>query len=364
MQSLIKPQNLTATLMGKTGNAMLWLLAAIHVTAVAILLATLLSLGEAQAAEQEISCTGNDILVEMRKSDPQGFAKIEQEAAAIPNGKGNFWRIEKAGTEPSFLLGTMHVTDPRVLGMPTAAAPAFETSATVIVESDEIVDDKKIAASLLTRPELTMFLDGKSITDILSPENVARLEKGLKERGIPLNAVSRMKPWMLSSFVALPACEFARKATGLSFLDKKLAEDALADGKRLVGLETMVEQLMAMSELPMEFHLQALIETLELGDRMDDIMTTMTDLYVSGDIGMTMPMLKSLDTKKPAESDQGYAAFEQRIITDRNHVMADRAAPELGKGNVFMAVGALHLPGEEGVVELLRAQGFTLTRVD
>lgn len=112
-----------------------------------------------------------------------------------------------------------------------------------------------------------------------------------------------------------------------------------------------MEQLAAMSELPMEFHLQALIETLELGDRMDDIMTTMTDLYVSGDIGMTMPMLKSIDPKKASENDRGYAAFEQRIITDRNHVMAERSAPELAKGNVFMAVGALHLPGEEGVIE-------------
>lgn len=63
---------------------------------------------------------------------------------------------------------------------------------------------------------------------------------------------------------------------------------------------------------------------------MDDVMTTMTDLYVAGDIGMTMPMLKSLDPKKAAaENEQGYAAFEQRIITDRNHVMAERAAPSL-----------------------------------
>lgn len=177
MHSLIKPENLTATLMGKTGDALLWLLAALHVTAVAILLMTLLSFSEAGAAEQKIACTGSDILVEMRKTDPQAFAKIEQEAAAIPNGKGNFWRIEKAGTAPSYLLGTMHVTDPRVLEMPTAASPAFEKAATVIVESDEIVDDKKVAASLLSKPELTMFLDGKSITDILSSQNVARLEK-------------------------------------------------------------------------------------------------------------------------------------------------------------------------------------------
>lgn len=364
MHRLTKPHNFTLALMGKAGDAILWLLALLHVTALAVLVMTLLSIGQAKAAQQDVSCSGSDILAAMQKNDPQAFQKIEQQAAAIPNGKGTFWRIEKAGSEPSWLLGTMHVTDPRVLEMPDGARSAFDTTSAVIVESDEIVDEKKVAASLLTKPELTMFLDGKSITDVLSAENAGRLEKGLKERGIPLNAVSRMKPWMLSGFVALPACEFTRKAKGASFLDKKLAEDALKDGKRLIGLETMVEQLTAMSELPMEFHLQSLIETLELGDRMEDVMATMTDLYLRGDIGMTMPMLKSLDTNTGETNEQGYAAFEQRIITDRNHVMAERAAPELAKGNVFMAVGALHLPGDEGVIELLRAQGFTVTRVE
>ena len=76
MHSLIKPQNLTATLMGKTGDALLWLLAALHVTAVAVLLVTLLSLSEAEAAEQTITCAGSDILVDMRKTDPEAFAKI------------------------------------------------------------------------------------------------------------------------------------------------------------------------------------------------------------------------------------------------------------------------------------------------
>lgn len=365
MHTLIKPHNLTATLMGKTGDAVLWLLAALHITAVAILLATLLSLSEAQAAEPATACSGSDILADMRKSDPQTLAKIEREAAAIPNSRGNLWRIEKTGTDASYLLGTMHVTDPRVLGLPAAAAAAFDKSATVILESDEILDERKIAASLMARPDLTMFLDGRSITDIMSPENAARLENGLKQRGIPLNAVSRMKPWMLLSFVSLPACEFARKAAGVSFLDKKLAQDATARGKRFVGLETMVEQLTAMSELSVDFQLQALIETLEMGERMDDVIETMINLYVGENIGMTTPLLKSLDPEKSKEeSEKGYAAFEQRIITDRNHVMAERAASELARGNVFMAVGALHIPGKQGLVELLRAQGFTLTRVE
>jgi uncharacterized protein YbaP (TraB family) len=69
-------------------------------------------------------------------------------------------------------------------------------------------------------------------------------------------------------------------------------------------------------------------------------------------------------TPEGSDEDSDYAAFEQRIILDRNKVMAERAAPILANGNVFMAVGALHLPGKDGVVELLRRQGFTVTAVN
>jgi uncharacterized protein YbaP (TraB family) len=89
----------------------------------------------------------------------------------------------------------------------------------------------------------------------------------------------------------------------------------------------------------------------------------MTDLYLSGDIGMTMPMLKTVTPEEEGENSD-YAAFEQRVILDRNKVMAERAAPILDSGNVFMAVGALHLPGKDGVIELLRQQGFTVTAVN
>ena len=116
-----------------------------------------------------------------------------------------------------------------------------------------------------------------------------------------------------------------------------------------------------MTDLPVKFHLDALIETLALGSRMDDAVETMIELYRAGDVGLTMPMLKTL-TPLGTDPDQGYAAFEQRIIVDRNKVMATRAAPYFNRGHVFMAVGALHLPGDEGLVSLLRQQGYTVTR--
>ena len=88
----------------------------------------------------------------------------------------------------------------------------------------------------------------------------------------------------------------------------------------------------------------------------------MSQLYLSGQTGMILPLMR-VPPPGIESDDSGYADFEQRIIIDRNHRMAERAAPILADGNVFIAVGALHLPGKEGVVELLRSEGFTLTPV-
>lgn len=347
----------------RLGDIALWLVAAFHVMLAAILLMTLALVSPADAQEAA-ECGGNNVLTELKEKDPVRYQSVLDEAAAIPNGKGIFWKLEKDGQKPSWLMGTMHLTDPRVLTMPVAAQVAHDNADTIVIESDEILDDKKAAAALLSKPELTMFTDGTTINSLLSPEDAARLEAGLKSRGISLGLVSRMKPWMISGFVALPACEFARKAKGASFLDKKIAEDAIAQGHKVVGLETLVEQLVALSELPVDFHLKSLIETLELGDRMNDAVETMIQLYVAGDVGMTMPMLKVVSPDKPGEDAGSYVAFEQRIVVDRNKVMATRAAPILEKGNVFMAVGALHLSGDEGLVELFRKAGYTVTAVN
>jgi uncharacterized protein YbaP (TraB family) len=169
-----------------------------------------------------------------------------------------------------------------------------------------------------------------------------------------------MKPWMLAAMVALPACEMARKAGGAPVLDVKLAEDAKAGGKRLEGLETAADQLGAMASLPMTFHIQGLVDTLRLGDRMDDVMETMIVLYERGDMGLVVPLIKAA-TEDSGATNQGYAEFEQTMVTSRNVSMAARAEELLADGGVFMAVGALHLPGSEGLVELFRKAGYTVT---
>jgi uncharacterized protein YbaP (TraB family) len=171
-----------------------------------------------------------------------------------------------------------------------------------------------------------------------------------------------MKPWMLTAMLALPACELARKAAGASVLDVKLAEDAKAAGKKLEGLETVADQLGAMASLPIDFHIRGLVDTLKLGDRADDMIETMIVLYQSGQTGMFWPLFRAV-LPPGGEDEAGYAAFEETMVTARNRNMVAKAASILDEGDAFIAVGALHLPGPNGLVELLRKDGYTVSAI-
>jgi hypothetical protein len=257
----------------------------------------------------------------------------------------------------------MHITDPRVTTLPAAARTAFDAAGTVVIETTEVLDQSKMMAVFVERPDLMMFMDGTTLESLLTPAERETVDEALRARGIPPSSVARMKPWIISAMVALPACELARKAAGAPVLDVKLGEEARAAGKTLEGLETAADQLGAMASLPMEFHVKGLVETLKLGDKMDDVIETMVVLYQRGDTGIFWPLFRAV-LPSGAGDDAGYAAFEETMISARNQTMVERAEAILQRGNAFIAVGALHLPGPKGLISLLRRDGYQVTRAD
>ena len=315
------------------------------------------------ARAEEIACTGTDLVGQLAEKDPALLRKIKDEAAAIPNGKGLLWRVEKDGIAPSYLFGTMHLTDPRVTELPAAAKGAFAEAKTVVIETKDILDRNAMMAAMAEKPELMMFSGKENLADHLTQEERESVEKALKERGMPLGSVLKMKPWILISLVSLPECELQRQRQGLPVLDAKIAQEAKAEGKEVAGLETVSEQLAAMASLPVELHIQGLVGTLALGDRMDDLIETMVSLYLAGETGMFRPALGQL-LRIEGQEEADYAAFEKRLVEMRNYVMAERAEPLLESGSAFIAVGAMHLPGETGLVTLLRQAGYRLQPVD
>lgn len=338
------------------------LIAAINVLfLLAFLFAVTLAAGPARA--QSPACSGDNLLEQIRRDDPATYSEIEAKAAKVTNGRGSLWTVEKEGAAPSYLFATMHVTDPRVVELAPAARAAFDASGTVVIETTDILDPAAMTAGMMKRPDLMMFTDGSSLFSLMAPETEAEVRELLRARGIPPASVQKMKPWLLAASVSLPGCEMARKAAGLPFLDVKLAEDAKAGGKEVAGLETMIDQLEAMASLPMEFHVEGLVATLRLRDRIDDFFETMIALYADGEIGTLWPLFHAT-LPMGEDSSAAYAAFEEAMVTIRNRNMARSARPFLDRGGAFIAVGALHLPGPDGLVELLRGDGYTVNRAD
>lgn len=316
-----------------------------------------------QSEAQAEACDGRNYINELSE---ETLSDVKREAALIPNGSGLFWQISKSGTKPSYLYGTMHVTDPRVLNLSDTVTAAIDQADTVVIETLDLLDPQKAQAAVLKQPSLTMFTDGSTLTSSMSQEDAAFLEAELKSRGIAISLVAQFKPWMIMSLVAVSDCETARKANGVQILDFQIIEQAKANGKNIKGLESITEQLSAMASLPIEFQVRGLLESLRLGDLNKDVMETMVSLYADQEIGLIAPAIKAIAAELGQEDidDESFGDFEAKIITERNYLMAERSEPILQEGNAFIAVGALHLPGEEGVIELLRERGYTVTRAN
>ncbi len=336
-----------------------WGLAALNMLFFAVFL-LVTALATLQARAETPVCDGHDMMAELSADHPDLVAEMRKEAAETPNGKGLLWKIEKDGRPASWLFGTMHMTDPRVTKLPPKAQEAFDASDTLVIETTDVLDQAAMADVMVKHPDLVMFTDDTTLSKLLPADERDEVEKALAERGISLAAVQKMKPWMLSAMVALPACELARQGSGEPVLDTSLAAEAKKDGKQIGGLESAADQLEAMASLPLDFHLKGLVETLKLGDRIDDVTETMIGLYKKEETGMFWPFFRVAMPEEAAD-ETGYAEFQERMITSRNRNMADSARQYLDKGDAFIAVGALHLPGEDGLIELLRRDGFTVS---
>src|SRR5690606_7301047 len=162
------PMKKAAALADSVSLPALKLLALLNVLFFLSFLAVLLLAAGKARAETPV-CAGADMTAALQKDDPAAYGKILAEAAATPNGKGLLWKLEKSGERPSYLFGTMHMTDPRVVALPAAARKAFDAADTVVIETTEVLDQKKMMATLASEPGLMMFTDDTTLASLLSP---------------------------------------------------------------------------------------------------------------------------------------------------------------------------------------------------
>ncbi len=277
------------------------------------------------------------------------------------------WRVEGAEDQtPSYLYGTIHVPDERVLALPDSVEEALEAATALYTE---LPMDMKTQMEMVGKLQLG---EGQTLKDVLPPELYKRTEKFITALGFPMMGFNGFKIWAVQ--MTLSQLEQIKKAmedggggaAGVQALDAVLYARAQGEGKEVGGLETIDEQVGIFDSASQEDQILALettLDQLEAGEEGEDPLEELIQVYLAGELDALVAMLEADEL---GSDDPKMVEFREALITKRNILMAERMAEHMAANPetaYFFAVGCLHYPGEEGILALLREAGYTVTRV-
>ncbi|WP_240905549.1 TraB/GumN family protein [Thiorhodococcus mannitoliphagus] len=270
-------------------------------------------------------------------------------ADSVGADEGLLFEVKPASSAaPSYLFGTIHSEDPRVTRLPAEVQAAFNACPGFALEV--VPDTSAIIEAMMTMT----YTDGRQLRDVLPAGLYAEVREALAELSMGEEAFKDFKPWAVMTQLSTP-----RGETG-DFLDVKLYREAVAGHKRIAGLETMEEQLAIFDDLEEADQIALLEETLDARGALPRMFEQLTLAYLQRDL----KRLQALSDASLEESEPRLAAlFRATVIDARNRRMASRMIQRLDEGGWFVAIGALHLTGETGVVGLLRGMGYSVRRV-
>lgn len=310
-------------------------------------------------------CAGRDLLDGLKARDPDAYADLFERGAEMRHGRGKLWQVRRGDAPPSVILGTYHDTGIAEEPLSAAAVHALDTARAVVVEITP-EEQAKLRHRIATDPGFAFDPEGGAWVEQLSPEQRRMAEGALARRGLTLEGVRHMRPWMLMSVLGVPQCQLAEMATGKPVLDALLVQRALDQGTPVIGLETYDAAIGAFDLIDTREVQDLAVDMLAQIDEEEDIRATMAELYRDGEIGAILEFgiwasARENDEEKARKIAQ---IFRDAIITHRNREWMEPLIEELDRGNAFVAFGSLHLIGEEGVLALLEEEGFEVLRLD
>jgi hypothetical protein len=323
----------------------------------------LIALTAAGAAEARAACHGRDVFPILKAASPEVFARMETEAEATPFGKGRLFRLTGGAGNVSYVFGSVHLSDPRATRFSPTLRAVLDDSRVVAVEIEETSDD--IVRSMKEEPakmRSALAADKERRAErLLTRAELGKLEALVGKRRIAGLPVLDLKAGALALLLDLPACAVER---GDAHADARLAALARRNGATIVGLESFVEQIEALDGLTRAEERALLAAVLRQSDQAEDSVETTLERYSEGNLGWLLAWMRSSDPLPLASGAPAPPAFFDRLITQRNLRMRDRALPLAARGGAFIIVGAAHLPGADGLLALFQQSGFEIERVE
>lgn len=276
-------------------------------------------------------------------------ASVPSEAA--PFAEGRLWRVSRAGLPDSYVLGTIHIADPRVSRLVPPIADALGRSRTLAVEVAPWAPSGDAFA------DLEQLEGGGRLEPLVGSAVYAQVRSALLAQGMAESAIARLKPWAAMLRVA----QFAPAREGPT-LDENVLMAARERRMRVLPLELIDEQVGAFDTVPMESQVALLAHA--IADRHALAATTEPTIraWLRGDLAAIAQMSETAGDDFPGMR-RHYEALARHVVHNRTILLHHRLYSPLRAGRVFVAVGASHLYGEGGLLALLRNDGYRVTRL-
>ncbi len=257
------------------------------------------------------------------------------------------WKIEGKDLEtPSYLYGTIHVISQSDFFLTDATKAAFDESQEIVLELD--MDDPQMGAQMMQQAGMK---DGQTLDKLLAEEDYQHLDSLVqKNMGMGIAMFNNWQPILAFSLIVQEFIDGQMGSYEMSFV--QMAQGA---EKEITGLETVAEQIAAMGNISYEAQADYLAEQLDDLESNRELFREMVDLY---------KQQKITDLETYIVESSGGDAFAEHLLKDRNEKWVDRIHNKAKEGTIFFAVGAGHLAGENGVINLMRKAGFTVTAVE
>ncbi|MEE8321013.1 MAG: TraB/GumN family protein [Gammaproteobacteria bacterium] len=264
----------------------------------------------------------------------------------IPYWTGLLWKIENTSVGINYLFGTMHSQDRLINRLPPPVRLALAQSRILVME---VVPDQEANRIFL---DSIFFRGQEQLKDLLDASVYSRLQNQITDYGISREDVSRIKPWAAFTLIGRP------KPVRAATLDEALMQTADSLNKAIYGLETMHELVGSLDSISMEDQIEILNDTVCNHARIVSDTWQLVQLYMERDLAGIERF-----NKQPHHDEAVFDRFMQRILYDRNLHMLERMDSYLSNGKAFIAVGATHLSGEEGILNGLKKKGYRISVV-
>jgi len=259
------------------------------------------------------------------------------------------WQISGNGLQkPSYLFGTMHI-------LCADDAHLSDSLRAVIAHIDEVYFEIDISdmSGMLGSMKYMRMNDSKKLSDLLTPKEYERVKAYFNQHAamLPFGMLERFKPMLISSLIETAGLD-CQTTDGMELM---IMKEVRSHSKPVNGLETVEFQAGLFDSIPYEQQARELVNYVDSSDEYKKMTQQLAEVYKEQDLDKIDSMSRQGDPSMNGHMDL--------LLYDRNRKWAKMLAGLLPKKSLLVAVGAAHLPGENGVIDLLRKQGYVLTPV-